>query len=212
MVNGLPSPATLEDQVGDRQQKLVGIPVRSTDSDELDVATAVDDPRGRLEQKSSLWRIPVSELTVVDADLNRPHHCDGLIAVLDDYARLPNIAGCPLPPEVKTVLPERLREQPGRVILLAVQDDRVVGVAVCFLGFSTFAARPLLNIHDLAVLGECRGQGVGGVLLKAVDDRARELGCCRVTLEVVEDNPGAKRLYERTGFRMVQEFWKKDLS
>lgn len=153
----------------------------------------------------------MAETIVIAADLNRTDHCEGLVAVLDDYARLPNIAGSPLRPEVRALLPERLREQPGRVILLAVQNERVVGVAVCFLGFSTFVARPLLNIHDLAVLGECRGQGIGGVLLKAVDDRARELGCCRVTLEVVDDNPGAKRLYERTGFRMVQEFWKKDL-
>lgn len=187
------------------------IPNRSTDSDELDVAAAVDDPRRRLETEPSIRRKPVSEITVVDADLSQPDHCAGLIAVLDDYARLPHIAGAPLPAEVRAALPERLREQPGRVILLAFQDERVVGVAVCFLGFSTFVARPLLNIHDLAVLGECRGLGVGGILLQAVDARARELGCCRVTLEVVEDNPGAKRLYERTGFRMVQEFWKKDL-
>ncbi len=154
----------------------------------------------------------MSEITVVDADLSRLDHCAGLLAVLDDYARLPHIAGCPLPEDVRAALPERLREQPGRVILLALQADRIVGVAVCFLGFSTFVARPLLNIHDLAVLGECRGQGIGGVLLQAVDARATELGCCRVTLEVVEDNSGAKRLYERTGFRMVQEFWKKDLA
>ena len=187
------------------------IPVRSTDSDELDVTAAVDDPRSRVKPKPSIRRMPVSEIAVVDADLSRPDHCAGLLAVLDDYARLPHIAGCPLPADVRAALPERLREQPGRVILLALQAERVVGVAVCFLGFSTFVARPLLNIHDLAVLGECRGQGIGGVLLQAVDARATELGCCRVTLEVVEDNPGAKRLYERTGFRMVQEFWKKDL-
>lgn len=159
-----------------------------------------------------VWGAIVPETIVVDADLDCSVHCDGLIAVLNDYARLPNIAGRPLPAEVTAVLPERLREQPGRVVFLATQADRVVGVAVCFLGFSTFVGRPLLNIHDLAVLGECRGQGIGTILLDAVDTRARELGCCRVTLEVVEDNPGAKRLYERSGFRMVQEFWKKDLA
>lgn len=154
----------------------------------------------------------MTETIVVAADLERPDHRNGLIAVLNDYARLPNISGQPLPDDVQAVLTDRLLQQPGRVILLAMQQERVVGVAVCFRGFSTFAARPLLNIHDLAVLGECRGQGIGSILLEAVDARAKELGCCRVTLEVVEDNPGAKRLYERTGFRMVQEFWKKDLS
>ena len=154
----------------------------------------------------------MSETIVVDADLNRADHREGMMAVLNNYASVPHISGKPLPDEVQATLPGRLNEVPGRVVLLAIQVDRVVGVAICFPGFSTFAARPLLNIHDLAVHGDCRGQGVGSLLLAAIDDRARELGCCRVTLEVVEDNPGAKRLYERTGFRMTQEFWRKELT
>lgn len=152
------------------------------------------------------------ETIIVDADLSCPDHREGLLSVLDNYASVPHISGKPLPTEIREALPDRLNAHPGRVVLLAIQSDRVVGVAICFPGFSTFAARPLLNLHDLAVHGDCRGQGVGGLLLAAVDDRARELGCCRVTLEVVEDNPGAKRLYERTGFKMTQEFWRKELT
>ena len=44
------------------------------------------------------------------------------------------------------------------------------------------------------------------MLLDAVAQRARELSCCRVTLEVNMDNPGAKKLYGRSGFVMTQEF------
>ncbi|MDP7573186.1 MAG: GNAT family N-acetyltransferase, partial [Myxococcota bacterium] len=77
---------------------------------------------------------------------------------------------------------------------------RPVGVAVCFLGFSTFQARPLLNIHDLAVLPEWRGRGVGRALLAAAEDRARQRGCCKLTLEVQDSNRRALQLYERFGF------------
>jgi len=42
--------------------------------------------------------------------------------------------------------------------------------------------------------------GVGRALLEAVEARALELGCCKLTLEVHEDNLRARRLYEHFGF------------
>ncbi len=75
-----------------------------------------------------------------------------------------------------------------------------MGIAVCFIGFSTFAARPLINIHDLAVLPEGRGNGVGRKLLTAVERKAREMNCCKVTLEVLENNRRALKVYAAAGF------------
>jgi ribosomal protein S18 acetylase RimI-like enzyme len=83
---------------------------------------------------------------------------------------------------------------------LAYVEDQAVGIATCFRGFSTFAARPLVNIHDLAVLPEFRGYGIGCLLLAEVARKAAELGCCKVTLEVQENNTKAGRLYEDAGF------------
>ena len=39
------------------------------------------------------------------------------------------------------------------------ETRRAVGLALCFVGFSSFKARPLINIHDIAVRPEVRGQG-----------------------------------------------------
>jgi ribosomal protein S18 acetylase RimI-like enzyme len=89
----------------------------------------------------------------------------------------------------------------GRGAARAVDlDETAVGIATCFLGFSTFAARPLINVHDLAVLPEHRGRGIGRGLLEAVEHCARERGCAKVTLEVQENNSPARRLYKRMGF------------
>src|SRR5437867_12897246 len=74
------------------------------------------------------------------------------------------------------------------------------GIATCFLGFSTFFARPLLNIHDFAILPQHRGRGLARHLLRAVEAKALELGCCTITLEVQEKNVRARRVYERAGF------------
>ena len=143
----------------------------------------------------------MSGVHVVDADLDEAAHARGVVEILDSYARDPIGGGRPLGPSVRERLIPELRAQSHARILLALDGDRPIGVAVCFLGFSTFAARPLLNLHDLAVLPEHRGRGAGGALLEAVESCARDAGCCKVTLEVREDNGRARELYERAGFR-----------
>jgi GNAT superfamily N-acetyltransferase len=86
------------------------------------------------------------------------------------------------------------------LVFLAFAEGRAIGVAVCFLGFSTFAAKPLINIHDLAVRPEQRGRGVGRALLAAVEAHALATGCCKLTLEVLEGNPVARKAYHGFGF------------
>src|SRR4051812_3159345 len=108
--------------------------------------------------------------------------------------------GKPLSDEARNQLLPGLRQHPTTLILLAYNLDQPVGIAVCFGGFSTFAAKPLINIHDLAVLPEYRGRGIGRRLLEAVERKARELGCCKLTLEVQEKNRKAKGVYEAAGF------------
>ena len=52
----------------------------------------------------------------------------------------------------------------------------------------------------IAVAKEARGRGVGGALLRALLDAARDAGYARIVLSVDPMNP-AHRLYERVGFR-----------
>lgn len=139
-------------------------------------------------------------LEVVEADLDDAEHCQAVLEILDSYAADPVGMGRPLPPDVRERLVPGLRGHPTSMVLLARAEGRPVGIAVCFRGMSTFHARPLINIHDLAVLPDWRGRGAGRALLSAVEERARATGCCRVTLEVQDDNPRARRLYESIGF------------
>ena len=90
---------------------------------------------------------------------------------------------------------------PAAIVLLARGDGAYVGMAICFLGFSTFNALPLINIHDFMVLKEYRRQGVGKALLAAVEDVAKERGCCKITLEVQMKNEAARRIYQSFGFK-----------
>jgi len=140
-------------------------------------------------------------IEIREMDFANEAHAAGFLTVLDSYARDDMGGGAPLSPEVRQRLLPALREQTNALVLLAFEGDAVSGIATCFFGFSTFAARPLLNVHDLAVLPASRGRGVGRALLSAAEERARARGCSKLTLEVREDNAGARGLYRERGFR-----------
>lgn len=142
----------------------------------------------------------MSSLEIVEADLDDTGHREAVLALIDAYAVDPMGSGHSLPPAVRERLVDGLREHPTTLILLAYESGQPVGIAVCFGGYSTFAARPLINIHDLAVLPDRRGRGIGRRLLDAVEERARQRGCCKVTLEVFENNHRARRTYAAAGF------------
>lgn len=137
---------------------------------------------------------------VVEADLSLPEHQAATEGLIDLYARDPMGNGEPLSADVRSRLIPGLREHPTTLVFLAMRDSEPVGLAVCFRGFSTFAAKPLINIHDVFVTPACRGLGVGSQLLEAVADKGRAIGCCKLTLEVQENNHRAKALYAAAGF------------
>lgn len=122
------------------------------------------------------------------------------LELLDHYANDPMGGGEGLSEYAKLNLIGVMREVPGFHGALAWLDGRAVGLIDCFAGFSTFAARPLLNVHDIVVLAELRGRGIGQALLRWAEERARQLGCCKLTLEVLSNNTRAMASYEQAGF------------
>ena len=142
----------------------------------------------------------MSSIDILEADLDRPDHQNAVVDLIHAYALDPMGNGRPLPPEIRHALIPGLKQLPTTTIFLAYQEGRAIGIAVCFRGFSTFAARPLINIHDLAVLPQYRGHGIGRRLLEAVERKARELDCCKITLEVAENNHKARQIYGAAGF------------
>lgn len=157
-------------------------------------------------------------LSITLADYTNPREADDVVALLDAYACDPMGGGAPLTADVKARLPGDLAANPQAFSLLARLDDRAVGLANCFMGYSTFAAAPVVNIHDLAVLPGHRGAGIGRTLLAAIEAEALKRGACKVTLEVLSGNP-ARHLYAREGYGDYQLdpatghalFWQKRL-
>lgn len=139
-------------------------------------------------------------IEIITADLNNPAHALALVETLDAYASDVMGGGQALSQFVRDNLASELARRPGAHVLLAFDGPQVVGLATCMEGFSTFACKPLLNIHDLAVLPAYRGRGIGRALIARAEQEARRLGCCKLTLEVLEGNTVARKLYLSCGF------------
>ena len=61
-----------------------------------------------------------------------------------------------------------------------------------------------IKVEALVVAGEMRGQGIGTSLIKRVEQFAFENGYSILSLDVVDTNTGAIKLYERLGFDIVR--------
>lgn len=144
------------------------------------------------------------ELQVCRVDYTDPAHAHALVSLLDAYARDEAGGGHPLGDFAKTSLPGALAARPQAFSVLAFDGHEAVGLINCFEGFSTFACRPLVNLHDVVVLPSHRGRRVGEKMLALVEQIARERDACKLTLEVLQGNRSAIRLYERVGFAGYQ--------
>lgn len=142
----------------------------------------------------------MTALRIERVDPNDPRQAAALLQVLDAYACSAEGGGTPLADEARARLPALLAERPHYIGLLGFEGDLAVGLVNCFEGVSTFKAKPLLNIHDIAVIESHRGRGIGRRLIEAAEAIAIERGCCKLTLEVLEGNARAIGLYRKTGF------------
>lgn len=150
---------------------------------------------------------PPDEVRVCRADYRRPSHARALVAMLDAYARDPMGGGEGLSDFAQAHLVDALAARPQVFSVLAfsgADDGQPVGLVNCIEGFSTFACRPLVNVHDVAVLPDYRGQRIAEKMLKLVEQIALERGACKLTLEVLAGNTGAVKLYNRVGFSNYQ--------
>jgi ribosomal protein S18 acetylase RimI-like enzyme len=138
---------------------------------------------------------------IVRADYANPKHRWAIPYLLNAYAK--DLLGFRknLKAHVLDALVPGLEQTQNDLVLLARTRRDYVGMAICFFGFSTFHARSLINIHDFMVLEDFRGRGIGRALLNEIESIAHDMDCCKITLEVQENNTPARRLYRSGGFK-----------
>ena len=152
----------------------------------------------------------LQQVHILQADYANPRHAQALVELLDAYARDPMGGSRGLSAFARTHLVSALaaRSQAFSVLAFSGQEDHEsaepIGLVNCIEGFSTFACQALVNVHDVVVLPDYRGQRVAEKMLALVVSLARARGACKLTLEVLQGNLGAIKLYERVGFKNYQ--------
>ncbi|GAA6151234.1 GNAT family N-acetyltransferase [Pseudoteredinibacter isoporae] len=157
---------------------------------------------------------------IKQADYTNPEDAQAVVNVLNSYACDPMGGGEALSAQVQATLADSLAAVPGAFSILAYVDGKPAGLVNCFMGFSTFKCKPLVNIHDVAVVPEYRGLGLSRLMIDKVEGIARQRGCCKLTLEVLEGNTLAQAAYRKFGFSGYElddaqgkaMFWEKTLS
>jgi ribosomal protein S18 acetylase RimI-like enzyme len=153
-------------------------------------------------------------IQVIDCDFGNPGHCDALVTLMNEYITHKMGGGEPYTEAQKRSLVEGLKNHPCKLVMFAVNGDEIVGLINSFINFATFTVKPFINIHDVIVTGPWRNKGVGRLMIEAVLERAKEIGCSKVTLEVREDNHNAMHLYNDLGFHDAeprQFYWQNYL-
>jgi ribosomal protein S18 acetylase RimI-like enzyme len=106
---------------------------------------------------------------------------------------------------------------PGGILLLAERDGRVIGALIGEVedkpeGSDTFAIPDrVAHLHDVAVLPEARGGGIGHALMARFEAELRERGVVSYGLDVMAGNDGARRFYEALGFELADMVFEKRL-
>ena len=158
-------------------------------------------------------------INIVRVDYGNLQQGSDLVMLLDSYARDPMGGGESLSQFVKDNLVAELSKRDFGLSLIAYVDDKPAGLLNAFEGFSTFACKPLFNVHDIIVLEQFRGLQLSQLLLQELEIIARAKGCCKITLEVLEGNNIAQRAYRKAGFAGYEldpqmgkaMFWQKKL-
>lgn len=88
----------------------------------------------------------------------------------------------------------------GLAVYFAARKD---GECVGYAGFWNVSGEG--DITNVAVLDECRREGIGSMLIEAVIKEAKRLGLQLITLEVRRSNYPAQGLYKKYGFEIIGE-------
>lgn len=97
-------------------------------------------------------------------------------------------------------------ENPWVFIYVAEMENKVVGMALYYYGFSTWKGRSL-HLEDLIVNENYRKLGIGRALMNQVIQVAKTEKVERMSWEVLDWNEPAVKFYESLGTEFYKDWW-----
>ena len=126
-----------------------------------------------------------------------------LSQVLEIHAKLrPDLFASGTTKYTKEAVELMLKEK-DKQLIVAIQDDVVVGYAMCQIRMPTSNMIPkrIFHLDDLCVDEKYRHQGIGEALYRKVVEEAKNSGCYEITLNAWPGNDAAMKFYEKMGLK-----------
>ena len=120
---------------------------------------------------------------------------DGILPLQSQIYRVKS-----LPENAKVVL-EELIDAPYCDVLVAKQDNQVVGTGTIFYLASPAHGKPYAFLEGIVVDEAHRGHGIGTALSKFAIDLARQKNCYKVIFTSGMDRQEIHKFYEKSGFK-----------
>lgn len=143
----------------------------------------------------------ICKMKLIQVDLNNSEHSLAVVSLLNDYMLDEMGIGEKMPEELAPKIITGLKKHRAYLGFFVMVDEDYAALANCNLNYSTWKAKPLINIHDFVVSPQFRNKGIGLFLLQSIEAYAKENGFCRINLEVRHDNYKAQNLYKKAGFK-----------
>lgn len=137
-------------------------------------------------------------------DLTNAKHAQAYLSLMSHYASDPMGGGEDLSDFAKENLVATLLTRNDVFIVIVFKEDKPAALLTAIEGFSTFSCKPLLNIHDVVVHSDFRGNGLTALLFEEIEKIAKERDCCKLSLEVLSGNEIAKNAYKKQGYADYQ--------
>jgi N-acetylglutamate synthase-like GNAT family acetyltransferase len=126
-------------------------------------------------------------------------------------ARLVRQLGYPTSVEAIAQRVNRLAASNADRLVVAELDEQVVGLASVHVSFSVEYDEPAAKLSAIVVDEGCRRHRIGEALVRAMENEARERGCCLIFLTTAEHRADAHEFYRRLGFEETGRRFAKSL-
>ena len=106
----------------------------------------------------------------------------------------------------KRLITDAFRTKPLFNILVAENNNGIIGYAFYYFTYSTFLAKPTLYLEDIFVREKYRNNGIGRMFFDELLKIAKSKKCGRLEFAVLDWNKNTLRFYKRYNAKIMKEW------
>lgn len=100
---------------------------------------------------------------------------------------------------------DRIKNDESTIFVAQDTDDRLNGFVQLYPSYCSVEAIKIQILYDLYVEAESRKRGVAEALMRRASAYAKETGAARVDLLTAKTNQAGQHLYEKLGYKIVNQ-------